>query len=171
MMKGMQSEALVSVEEYLSTSYRPDREYLEGRIQERNFGERDHSRLQAGLIIYLGNRASQWGVRVYLGQRVQLKRERIRVPDICVTIGEPDEQVFTHPPFLCIEIVSRDDRMIEMLDRVDDYIAFGVHYVWVLDPHTRRVHLFDGSGVHNLKDGMLWTSEPEILVPFDPLFD
>jgi Uma2 family endonuclease len=172
MMKSMQSEALVSVEQYLNTSYRPDREYIEGRVLERNLGERDHSRSQTRLILYLGNRASQWGIHVYAEQRVQVKRNRVRVPDICAIAGEDlYEQIFTHPPFLCIEILSKDDRMSEMVERVDDYLAFGVRYAWVLDPRARAAHIYDSSGGHELKDGMLWTSDPEILVPFGPLFD
>jgi Uma2 family endonuclease len=168
----MQSEALVSVEEYLSTSYRPDREYIEGRVQERNLGERDHSKVQTRLIGYLFNREKEWGIHVYAEQRVQVKRTRFRVPDICVISGEDlYEQIFTRPPFLCIEILSKDDRMKEMLDRVDDYLAFGVRYVWVLDPQTRRAFVHDASGGHELKDGMLWTSDSEIIVPFDQLFD
>ena len=168
----MRTETLVSVEEYLNTSYRPDREYFEGRVQERNLGERDHSKLQTSLISYLFVRRNQWGIHVYAEQRVQVKRNRFRVPDICVIAGEDlSEQIFRHPPFLCIEILSKDDRMKEMVERVNDYLAFGVRYAWVLDPHTHRAHIYDSAGVHELKDGMLWTSGPEILVPFDQLFD
>ncbi len=36
----------VSVEEYLRTSYGPDCEYVDGRIEERNLGELEHSILQ-----------------------------------------------------------------------------------------------------------------------------
>ena len=50
----MGSTTLVSVGEYLSTAYRPDREYIDGRILERNLGERDHSVVQTELAIYLG---------------------------------------------------------------------------------------------------------------------
>lgn len=38
--------ALVPVEQYLSTTWDPDREYVEGRFLERNVGELDHSHLQ-----------------------------------------------------------------------------------------------------------------------------
>ena len=34
---------LISVEEYLNTTYRPDVEYVDGEIQERNLGEFDHA--------------------------------------------------------------------------------------------------------------------------------
>ena len=37
---------LVSVREYLATSYRPDCEYLDGRIEERNGYEYDHGLMQ-----------------------------------------------------------------------------------------------------------------------------
>jgi Uma2 family endonuclease len=169
----MQSETLVSVEEYLNTSYRPDCEYIEGRVQERNLGEEDHSNLQMNLGGFLFGRRNQLGIRIYPKQRVQVKRDRFRVPDLCVLIGKgrPSEKIFTHAPFLCIEILSKDDRMKEMLERVDDYLAFGVRYVWVLDPLTPGAHIHDSTGVHELKDGMLWTSGPEILVPFHELFD
>ena len=60
--------------------------------------------------------------------------------------------------------------MSDVLERVNDYLAFGVRYTWLVDPGTRRAHIYDSAGVHDLKDGMLWTSDPEILVPFDPLF-
>jgi len=171
-MRGMQSDTLVSVEEYLHTSYSPDCEYLEGKILERNLGEQDHSNLQMFLSAYLFNRRQQWGILVYPEQRVQVKRDRFRVPDICVVVGSrPSEQVFTHPPFLCIEILSKEDRMSDVLIKVDDYLGFGVRYVWVLDPRSRRAQIFDASGVHDVKDGMLWTADPEILVPLNELFD
>jgi hypothetical protein len=39
----MPSRTLVSVEEYLHTSYDPDCDYVDGEIVERNVGELDHS--------------------------------------------------------------------------------------------------------------------------------
>jgi Uma2 family endonuclease len=171
-MKDMPSSTLIPVEEYLHTSYRPDCEYLEGTILERNVGERDHSSLQMSLSAYLYNRRAQLGVCVYPEQRVQVKAQRFRVPDICVVLGDaPPQQIFVQPPFLCIEILSKEDRMSEMLERVDDYLSFGVRYVWLIDPRRRWAQVYEGAGVHEMKNGMLWTTGPEILVPFDQLFD
>ena len=42
----MKTETFVSVEEYLKTSYEPECDYVDGEVQERNVGERDHSILQ-----------------------------------------------------------------------------------------------------------------------------
>jgi len=49
----MPTEALISVKEYLRTSYRPDCDYLDGHIEERNLGERDHSNVQMSISAYL----------------------------------------------------------------------------------------------------------------------
>jgi Uma2 family endonuclease len=168
----MRTSALVPVEEYLATSYRPDCEYLEGEILERHVGEQDHSNLQMSLSAYLYNRRGQLRIRVYPEQRVQVKQDRFRVPDICVVLGEaPSEQIFVRPPFLCVEILSPEDRMSEMLERVEDYLTFGVPHVWLLDPRRRWARIYNTGGVHEMKNGHLWTASPEILVPFNQLFD
>ena len=50
----MDAHRPVSVEEYLRTSYPDaDREYIDGRIVERNVGEVDHSDLQTAIAHYL----------------------------------------------------------------------------------------------------------------------
>jgi Uma2 family endonuclease len=82
---------------------------------------------------------------------------------------EPDEQIFTAPPFICIEILSKDDTMTLMQERIDDYLKFGVRYVWVLDPRTRRAYSFTREGTWEA-DGILRTSEPEIAVPLEEIF-
>ena len=74
------------------------------------------------------------GVEALLEQTVQVPATRFRVPDVCVILaGSEPEQIFTTPPFICIEILSRDDRLSAMQERVKDYLAFGVPYVWILD--------------------------------------
>jgi len=138
----MGSTTTMSVEEYLATSYRPDREYLDGLVVERNLGEQDHSRPQALLVGYFLSRERQWRLHVFPEQRVQVLPNRFRVPDVCVVLGaKPKEQIFTKPPFLCIEILSPEDRVTAMQERIDEYLAFGVRYVWVLNPpHSTGVH-------------------------------
>ena len=51
---------LTSVKEYLRTSYHPDREYVDGRIVERNLGEKPHSRIQRKLVVYLDQRPGEY---------------------------------------------------------------------------------------------------------------
>ena len=161
----------VPIQDYLASNYRPDREYLEGELLERNVGEWDHSKLQARLIVYLSQLSSIEQIHVVPEQRVQVSRARFRVPDVCMVVGpEPKEQILTSPPFLCIEILSRDDRMSEMQERIDDYLRFGVRYVWVLDPRVKRAFAFTGAGVSQPVDQVLQTENPELFVPLSALF-
>jgi Uma2 family endonuclease len=160
----------VTLSEYLSTTYRPDCEYLDGELLERNVGEWDHSRLQMLLSCYLGNRERQWGILVVIAPRVQVSATRVRVPDISVLTGPPpDGGIVAEPPFLCIEILSPSDRMKEMQERIDDYLAFGVRYVWLLHPVTRRAFVYTMDAVQEVKNGLLQTDNPAICVPLAEL--
>ena len=161
---------VVTLSEYLATSYRPDCEYLDGELLERNVGEWDHSRLQTLLSRYLSIREKQWGILVVVEQRVQVKATRFRVPDISVLDGPaPDGGIVVEPPFLCVEILSPSDRMKEMQERIDDYLNFGVRYVWLLHPRTRRAFVYTPNTVQEVKDGILRTDDPDIYVPLAEL--
>jgi Uma2 family endonuclease len=160
----------VPLSEYLNTSYRPDCDYLEGELLERNVGEWDHARLQGLLIRYLSNREKQLGILVVPEQRVQVKARRFRVPDITVLAGpRPAGGIITEPPFLCVEILSPDDRFTEMRERVGDYLDFGVPNVWVIDPRTKLANVYTGDGMHEVKNGILSTKNPDIEVSLHEL--
>jgi len=162
---------LVPVEEYLRTTYRPDCDYVDGEVLERNLGERDHSKLQREFILYFGTRAKRLGVQVFPEQRVQVSARRFRIPDVCVVVGrEPEEQIFRKPPFICIEILSKDDSLIRVQNRIDDYLKFGVPYVWVVDPTDRRAWTYSLEGSREVKDGVLRTENPSIEVLLAEVF-
>ena len=165
----MATGELLSVREYLSTSYRPDCDYVDGLLVERNLGERDHSRLQMAVSAYLHNRRKEFGISVFPEQRVQVSPTRCRVPDVCVVKGEPKEQIFRAPPFICIEILSPDDRLSEMQERVQDYLKFGVPYVWILDPATRKAYRSTLGALTEISE--LCAEDPEIAVPLQALFE
>ena len=42
----MSTATQVTVEEYLATTWRPDCDYVDGEVLERNLGQTDHSELQ-----------------------------------------------------------------------------------------------------------------------------
>jgi Uma2 family endonuclease len=169
----MATKALIPVEEYLATVYRPDCDYVDGVVEERNLGELDHGWLQMRLAAYFYVRREQWGISVIPELRVQVKPTRFRVPDICVVLGgKPSEQMLTKPPFLCIELLSPEDRMSRVEQRIDDYLAMGVPYVWVLDPATRRAYEATAAeGLREVKGGVLRTGNPALDVPLAEIFE
>jgi Uma2 family endonuclease len=163
---------LAAVEEYLRTIYHPDCEYIDGRVLERNFGETDHSRLQAVLVAWLFAQEKKMGIRVFPEQRVQVSRTRFRVPDICVVLGGvPKQPILTEPPYLCIEVLSKDDTIQDMQERIDDYLRFGVPYVWIINPRARRAWTCMLEGNLEVRDSMLRTREPDIVIPLAEIFE
>lgn len=135
----MASSTLVSVSEYLENSYRPDCDYIDGKLEERNVGDHDHAALQAALILWFGQHQKEWNIEVLPEQHMQVSATRFRVPDVClVSLDEPVEQILTRPPLACIEILSPEDTMRRMQERIEDYRKFGVKNIWILDPGTRK---------------------------------
>jgi Uma2 family endonuclease len=135
----MAAGTLVSLEEYLQTSYRPDCDYVDGEVQERNLGEKDHSKAQGRILLYLCAHYPRLAANIYLELRIRISATRYRIPDVCILAEDaPDEQVPTHPPLVCIEILSPEDRMSRYMERVNDYFEMGVPCCWIIDPLTHR---------------------------------
>jgi Uma2 family endonuclease len=125
---------LISVDEYLHTVYDPDCDYVDGEVLERNTGDRKHSITQGEFSFFFRSRQREWNVFVFTEQRIQVLPTRCRVPDVCVYVGEePKEDIFRQPPFLCIEILSPEDRIERIQEKIDDYLSFAVPYVWVVN--------------------------------------
>ena len=136
---GMPTSELISVSEYLHTSYRPDCDYVDGLVLERNVGEWDHADLQGAFVAFFRARRKLWNIQAVPEWRVQVAPTRFRIPDVCVILGqEEQEAILRKPPFICIEVLSSEDRMSRVQERVNDYFAFGVPYVWIVDPRTRK---------------------------------
>jgi Uma2 family endonuclease len=166
----MPAAGLVSVQEYLSTAYRPDCDYVDGVVVERNLGEIDHASLQGAVFYYLHARRKQFGGHVFPELRVQVAPTRFCIPDVCVVLGpKPRGRILTVPPFICIEILSKDDRLAAMQKRVGDFLRFGVPYVWILDPESHKAFRCTLEGMSEV--GELRTENPEMVVPLEALFE
>jgi len=166
----MRPATLVPVEEYLTTSYEVDCDYVEGALVERNVGERYHGLLEGEIYSYFRARRAEWSVYPFIEQRIQISSRRFRVADVCLVAGKPVEQIFTKPPLVVVEILSPEDRMSRMLARIDDYLNFGVRYVWVIDSVSRRAHAYTAQGSQEVKDGILRTENPAIELRLGEIF-
>jgi Uma2 family endonuclease len=127
----------IPLAEYLGTNYRPDREYVDGEIRERNVDKYEHARIQALLAAWFIQHEKSWGAQVVIEQRVQVSPTRVRIPDVALlTMGyQPD--VIVDPPLLVIEILSPDDTYSDTEKRAKDYRKMGVETVWIINPKTR----------------------------------
>lgn len=144
----MASATIVPVSEYLSTTYRPDCDYIDGEVQERNLGEREHALLQGIFIAIFYNHRKDWQTIALPEQRVQVSPNRYRIPDVCVLHrSDPVEPIVRTAPWICIEILSPEDRLQRLQERIDDYIQMGVGAIWVIDPSTRHAWIASSTGL------------------------
>lgn len=164
-------EPRVTVEQYLRTVYRPDCDYVDGRVEERNLGEYDHGLLQTLLAVLFTNNRQIWGVRTVTDVRMKVSEHRFRVPDVLVLRADaPKEQILTHPPLIAIEILSPEDRLGRFQTRINDYLAFGIQHIWIVDPESRIAYTADAAGLHVVQTGSLAVEDTPIRVELAPLF-
>jgi Uma2 family endonuclease len=168
----MGTSLLVSEHEYLTTSYEPDREYDDGVLLKRNVGELPHGILQLEFGGFFRELRKQGRlIRAAVETRIRIAPRKYRIPDVCVyKEPAPRDHVPSTPPFIAIEILSPDDRMSRVRTKIDEYLAFGVSYVWVIDPDRRRADVYTAAGFYEAKDGILRTEDPAIEVPLAELF-
>lgn len=157
----------IPLNEYLGTSYRPDREYVDGEIRERNVGKWEHARVQWLLAMWFGTHEKEWGITGSTEQRVRVSGSRVRVPDLVVLTAGPQPDVLTNPPLLIIEILSPDDTYSDTQERAQDYRTMGVRTVWIVDPKTRTGRMCSGAeGVESprmeVKGTPLYVNLPDI---------
>lgn len=135
--------ALIPVEEYLRTVTDPDCEYVSGVLEERVVGELDHASWQKALVRFLGGKEAEWGIKVYPELRIQVAPDRFRVPDVTVlSRTAPREQIITHPPLAVFEILSPEDSMTRMLEKLADYERMGIGAIWVIEPKKPLYYRF-----------------------------
>jgi Uma2 family endonuclease len=127
--------ALVTVADYLKMSADPDCEYVAGVIEERPVGEYDHSTWQIALAAFFLAREKELGILSRPELRVQVAADSFRVPDVTLLSREaPREQIITHAPLAVFEILSPEDSMTRMLEKLAEYERMGIAAIWVIEP-------------------------------------
>lgn len=153
----------VTVEEYLTTVYEHDCEYVDGVIEERGLGGFEYAFLQGLLAALFNNHRSQWQIVCLPEQRVQTQRDHFRVPDLTILrAGTPRERILSRPPLLVIEIQSPEDTLRRTAIKAAEYLAFGIEHAWVIDPYARV-------GYRSTADGLELARSGELTIPDSPI--
>ena len=159
----MATGVLISVDEYLRTSYRPDCDYVDGEVVERNWGERKHSSPQREILFFLAGRFPQLRKRLLPEQRVQVNASRFRIPDVCIIAADaPREEIITTAPELCIEILCPEDTVTRTLERIKEYLGMGVPTCWIIDPGRREGWVATPGLLEEATDGILRARDIEM---------
>jgi len=166
------SDDLWSVREYLATSWSPDREFVDGRIEERNLGEKEHSIIQRYLTVLFALKRAEWGVEVFPELRTQIAATNFRVPDVLVVrAGESFDRYLKQPPLIAIEILSPEDSLRSMQEKFAQYLRFGIQNIWVIDPEPRHAYRYTGVGLEEVQTGELVVPETPIRVVLSELLE
>jgi Uma2 family endonuclease len=165
------TEELWTVREYLRSSWSPDREFVDGRIEERNLGEKEHSILQRYLTVFFFLRRAEWEVEVFPELRAQTQARRFRVPDVLVTrSADRFERYITQPPLIAIEILSPEDALAAMCAKVAEYGEFGIENIWIIDPDARIVYRYADGSLEEVKTGELTVAGTPIRIALGEMF-
>ncbi len=135
----------IPVETYLHTSFdNPDPEYRDGELVERSPADTVHGHAHACVGAFFVLHCH--GLHLFPCSSVQLKvrEELYLVPDISVFwLDEPVLAFPDQPPLVVIEILSEDDRLTAVRSKLDEYRAWGVPHVWLVDPYLRKLYTCD----------------------------
>ncbi|MGC2658066.1 MAG: Uma2 family endonuclease [Bryobacteraceae bacterium] len=159
----MSTSALMTVEEYLKLDVKPYCEYIDGAIYPKTVPTFLHGFVQLLLGSLLIAHTRQFIASSEV--RIRVRPGKYLIPDIVVVRREHYEHPYpTKAAYLCIEIVSPDDKLEELLAKCEEYHAWGVPYCWVVDPEQRTAWSYD-RGAESVKlsaSGTLVAGEIEI---------
>jgi Uma2 family endonuclease len=84
-------------------------------------------------------------VGIYTGRNP----DTVRGADVVFISNERLDQMeadgyLTVAPELVVEVVSPNDRWIEIVDKLEEYFAIGVAEVWIADPRKQEIRIYYG---------------------------
>lgn len=82
-----------------------------------------HARTQNRLAARFESVASKLPVHPCVEVRTRLRSGRYLIPDVAVFLGAEPPDVPDTPPLIAIEILSADDRMAEVLEKLREYLG------------------------------------------------
>jgi Uma2 family endonuclease len=107
------------------------------------------SKIDRRLGIFVEQHNLGWILVNDTGVIVERDPDTVRGPDLCFyslermpTIPETYSEC---APELAVEVLSPDDRMTDVREKVREYLAAGVKLVWVVDPDTKSLMVYTGT--------------------------
>lgn len=137
----MSAGTAVSLETYLRTSFpNPDREYRDGEVVERAAPDYLHGKVQLLLGMFFGLLRSRFPLFPSTETRLRMGPDKVLIPDVTVFYATEPGSRPDSPPLIAIEILSPDDRFSAVREKLEEYRAWGIPHVWLVDPHSRRMY-------------------------------
>ncbi len=125
-----------------------------------------HSTIQALLAFVFGPLRQTHHLLACCESRLKRAPDVYRIPDLSVLTQAPEGRIPDRPPLAAIEILSNDDRHSGLMQKLEEYRAWGIPNIWVIDPMTKRFSIYTGLGLQNVSTFVL-PGYPFQLTPAD----
>jgi Uma2 family endonuclease len=147
----MATKAQIRAEDYLRMTFEHDAELVHGEIVERSMPDLTHSRIQNLIAVQFESLRQAHGLFGCVELRMKLAPDVYRIPDVAAIAGKlPEQQVPDRPPLVVVEILSRDDRYSDLMQKLEEYRKWGVPHIWVIDPTMQRFSMYTELGLQNV---------------------
>ena len=141
-------------------------ELIDGHLEAKNVSY-ESSRIATRLATFLTLHCDKFKLGPVLGSDVGYQcsahdSQKIRRADVSffslqrLPPDKPDMGFIPFPPDLAVEVVSPNDLVREVNNKVHDYLEAGVRLVWVIDPTTGQVLVYNSTG------GKILSSQDEL---------
>ncbi len=128
---------LISAEEYLRSSYKPACDYIDGVLRPKPTPTYKHGKMEFR-VCYLINGLDR-GFEAVPEQTVKVREGKYLVPDVAVQQTRNLQQPYPKEPvYLCVEVLSSDDRFSDVAAKCEDYHVWGVQHCWLIDPENKQ---------------------------------
>ena len=114
------TSTLMSVDEYLKYSSKPNAEYIDGVLRPKPMPTKPHAVIQSRVMNLLSVR----GVESLSEMTLRMSSTKFLIPDV---IADPmiEDPYPTKPVMLCVEILSPEDRLGAVFSKCEEYHAWG----------------------------------------------
>jgi Uma2 family endonuclease len=148
---------MLSVEDYLNTSYDPDVEYIDGALQERNVGDWLHALIESNVLFALRRKYPH--LKVVAELRSSITETRYRLPDVCVLLSAPKTRYLLDAAYLVVEVLSEGDVMSMVMEKLREYANKGVQNIWLIDPRLRLMSVYRAPTLVEIQGDIIATAD------------
>ena len=160
----------MSLHEIVLPETKPETEWVRGRARQKVSPTYPHGALQGRLFTAL----STWADSGVHGRVATEWRFRIAPPGAVVRPLVPDVAYLSYAdvaadaasdlvdvplgaPTVAVEVLSPDDRRLDVEHKIATYIAAGSSAVIIVDPHRETIAVHDGAGLRIMRAGGVLT--------------
>jgi len=130
-------------------------------------GDWVHGLVQGNIYFHL--RRKYTGVWVIPELRSQTRKTRLRLPDVTVTLVPPQARYLVDAAFLAVEVLSEDDPMSKVIEKLEEYSEKGVANIWLIDPRLEKMFIYRAHALEEVQ-AVIATENPRMELTREEVF-